>query len=101
MKRTDATSFSPSDNLCLRCRKPWPVMATAGQQRPGDAGHLIGERNGDHLERSPRQKLRQPGIFLRIMLGPSQHGMRSDHKDTPQVAVALLGNRPKLWFAPG
>src|SRR5262245_26922279 len=27
--------------------------------------------------------------------------MCPDHKNTPQIAVALLGNRPKLLFAPG
>jgi hypothetical protein len=30
------------------------VDATLGQQRSGDAGHLVGERYGDDLERAPR-----------------------------------------------
>ena len=40
-----------------------------------------------------RQELRQPRIFLRVLLGPPQHGMRPDHKNTPQVAVTLFRNR--------
>ena len=35
------------------------------------------------------------------MLGPPQHGMSPDHKNAPQVAVALLRNRTELLFAPG
>jgi hypothetical protein len=27
--------------------------------------------------------------------------MRPDHKDAPQVAIALLRDRPELLFAPG
>src|SRR5262245_22647955 len=77
------------------------IAATPGQQRPGDARHLVGKRDGHDFERSPRQKLRQPRIFLRVLPGPPQHGMCPDHKNTPQIAVALLGNRPKLLFAPG
>src|ERR1700738_851482 len=91
----------PSDSLFLRCRKPWPVMAAVGQQCPGDAGHLVRQRYGHHLERSPRQKLRQPRIFLRVWLAPPQHGNRPDHKNTPQVAVASLRDRSKLLFTPG
>src|SRR6516165_9661376 len=33
------------------------------------------------------------------MLGPPQHGMRSNDKNTPQVAVTLLRDRTKLVFA--
>src|SRR6516164_3152918 len=90
----------PLPSPFLRCgRKPWPVVAAAGQQCPGDARHLVRQRYGHHLERSPRQELRQPGIFLRVVLGPPQHGMRPDHKNTPQVAVTLLRDRSKLVFA--
>jgi hypothetical protein len=35
------------------------------------------------------------------LLGSPQHGMRPDHKNTPQVAVALLRDRAKLLLAPG
>jgi hypothetical protein len=53
------------------------------------------------LEGPPRKELREPEIFLRILLGAPQDGMRSDDKNAPQVAVALLGDRPKLLLAPG
>jgi hypothetical protein len=72
-----------------------------GQQRPSHARHLVGKGNGHDLERSPRQQLRQPGIVLRALLGAPQYGMRPDHEKAPQVAVALLRDRPKLLFAPG
>src|SRR5262249_9831895 len=35
------------------------------------------------------------------MFGPPQHSVCPDHKNTPQVAIALLGNRTELLFAPG
>src|SRR5262249_24926116 len=73
---------------------------SAGEQRPGNASHLVGKRYGHDLERSPCQELRQPGIFLRVMFGPPQHSVCPDHKNTPQVAIALLGNRTELLFAP-
>jgi hypothetical protein len=76
------------------------IGASPGQQRPGDACHLVGKRNGHDLERSPRQELRQPGIVLRALLGAPEYGMRTDHQQAPQIAVALLGDRPKLLFAP-
>src|SRR6516165_377900 len=92
----------PLPSPLLRCRKPRrPVAPSTGQQCPGDTGHLIGERYGHDLERSPCQELRQPGIFLRVMFGPPQHRMRSDHKNAPEVAIALLGDRSKLLFASG
>jgi hypothetical protein len=38
-----------------RCRKPRRLVdASPGQQRPGNARHLVGECNGHDLERSPR-----------------------------------------------
>ena len=77
------------------------VRSRDGRQRPGDTGHLVGERNGHDLEWAPRQQLRQPGIFLRVLLGASQDGMGSNDQDATQVAVALLGDRTKLLFAPG
>src|SRR5262249_39803693 len=71
--------------LPLRGRKPWRAVATsAGEQRPGNASHLVGKRYGHDLERSPCQELRQPGIFLRVMFGPPQHSVCPDHKNTPQ-----------------
>src|ERR1700694_4259648 len=36
-----------------------------------------------------------------ILQGAPQHGNRLDDKNAPQVAVALLGDRPELLLAPG
>ena len=72
-----------------------------GQQRPGHASHLVGKCHRHDLEGPPRQELRELEIFLRILLGAPQDGMRADDKNAPQVAVALLGDRPELLLAPG
>ena len=72
-----------------------------GQQRPSHASHLVGKCHRHDLEGPPRKELREPEIFLRILLGAPQDGMRADDKNAPQVAVALLGDRPKLLLAPG
>src|SRR5262245_19706304 len=50
-----------------------PIGATMGQQRPGHARHLVGERHRHDLEGSPRQELREPGILPGILLGAPQH----------------------------
>ena len=60
-----------------------------GQQRPGHASHLVGKCHRHDLEGPPRKELREPEIFLRILLGAPQDGMRADDKNAPQVAVAL------------
>jgi hypothetical protein len=43
-----------------------PICVAVGQQRPGYARHLVGERHRHDLERPPRQQLGEPGIFPRI-----------------------------------
>src|SRR6516164_5062106 len=101
MKRTDATSFSHRTASILRRRERRHSIGATPGERPGDARHLVGERNGHHLERSPCQELHQPRIFLRVLPGPPQHGMRPDHKNAPQVAIAPFGDWPKLPFTSG
>src|SRR6516164_11280205 len=46
----------PSPFLC--CRKPWPVVAAAGQQCPRNAGQLVGECDGHDPERRRARKSR-------------------------------------------
>ena len=72
-----------------------------GQQRPGHARHLVGERHRHDLEGSPRQELREPGILPGILLGAPQHSDRPDDENAPQVAISLLGDRSELLLAPG
>jgi hypothetical protein len=45
-----------------------PVGSTLGQQHPGDPRHLVGQRDRYDLERSPREKLSEPGILIRLVL---------------------------------
>src|SRR5712671_5788474 len=78
-----------------------PIGATMGQQRPGRARHLVGERHRYDLEGPPRQELREPEIFAGVLLGTPQHGDRPDDENAPQVAVALFGDRSELLLAPG
>src|SRR5258705_3379118 len=66
-----------------------PVGPTPGQQRPGDPRHLVGQRDRDDLERSPSEKLSEPGILLRLLARTPQDRMGSDNKNTPEVLVTL------------
>src|SRR5262245_32726529 len=96
MKRMDATSSSVG-KLPLRGRKPWRAVATsAGEQRPGNASHLVGKRYGHDLERSPCQELRQPGIFLRVMFGPPQHSVCPDPVKLEHVLGDIQTDRGNL-----
>src|SRR3954453_16871115 len=78
-----------------------PIGATMGQQRPGHARHLVGERHRHDLEGSPRQEVREPGILPGILLGAPQRSDRPDDENAPQVAISLLGDRSELLLAPG
>src|ERR1019366_8935606 len=77
------------------------VGPTLGQQRPGDPRHLVGKRDRNNLERSPGEKLREPGILLRLSARLLQHRASSDHQNASQVAIALFRDRAKLLFAAG
>ena len=71
-----------------------------GQQRPGHARHLVGERHRHDLEGSPRQELREPGILLRDpMARVPRHRIVSDDENASQRAIALLRDRPELLLA--
>ena len=78
-----------------------PVGPALGQQRPGDPRHLVGQRDRDDLERSPSEKLSEPGILLRLLARTPQDGMGSDNQNAPEVLVALFRDRPELLFAAG
>src|SRR5258706_10170718 len=73
---------------------PWP-------ERPGDPRHLVGQRDRDNLERSPSEKLSEPGILLRLLARTPQDRMGSDNKNAPEILVALFRDRPELLFAAG
>src|SRR3954466_7374636 len=48
---------------------------------------------------APRHELGEPGIFPRLLHGPSQDGVRADDENATQIAVASLGDRSKLMLA--
>ena len=71
-----------------------------GQQRPGHARHLVGERHRHDLEGSPRQELREPGILLRRRWRAYRNSRTgSDHQNASQIAIALFRDRPELLLA--
>src|SRR5262249_14517010 len=49
--------------------------ASVGQQRPGDASHLVGKRHRRDLEGPSRQPLRDPRILIGVPLGSLQHSV--------------------------
>src|SRR4051812_5585505 len=98
---THATSYTSSAErfLCSRISSSSTGFA-AHHERPGRAGHLVGERDRDDLERSPCQHLCDPGKLPWMKLGAAHHRDRADDKQSSQVAVALLGDRAELGLAP-
>src|SRR3954463_10276880 len=66
---------------------------------PSHARHLVGKCYRDYLEGAPRHELGEPGIFPRLLHGPSQDGVRADDENATQIAVASLGDRSKLMLA--
>src|SRR5262252_3428574 len=70
-----------------------------GQQRPGHARHLVGERHRHDFEGASRQEPCEPGIFLRVLHGALQDRMRANDENASQIAVTLLGDRAELLLA--
>src|ERR1051325_4913953 len=90
----------PSAIRCLRRKSSSSTGFAAHHERPGEAGHFVGERNRDNLERSSCQHLCDPGKLLWMKLGTAQDRHRAHHQDPPQVTVALFGYRPELGLSP-
>ena len=83
-----------------RCRKRRrPIAAAPGQQRPGNARHLIGNCHRHDPERSAFEKSCDRRILLRLVARPLQHRMGSDHQNASQILVASFRDRPELLFA--
>ena len=76
-----------------------PIGVALGQQRPGDARHLVGQRHRDHLERFAFEKLCEQRILLRLMARVSRHCAGSGHQNSSQIAIAPFRDRPELLFA--
>ncbi len=50
------------------------IVSSLGHDRPSDARHLVGNRNGDELGRLPGQQPHDPGMLLRMLPGLSNNG---------------------------
>jgi hypothetical protein len=87
--------------LGRRHQRTRPIGAALDQQCPGDAGHLVGKCHRHNLERFAGEKLREPGILLRLLSRELQHRMSSDHQNASQIAIALFRDRTELLFAAG
>src|ERR1044071_366047 len=72
-ERANATSYSSAEPfLCSRISSG-STGFTAHHERPGRAGHLVGERDRDDLEWSPCQHLCDPGKLPWMKLGAAHH----------------------------
>ena len=86
-----AAAFAPASDVSVsklpEIRSVGMALATGWRMASGAAGTF-------QTSRQSSLKYAQPPT-------PSQDGMRTDDKNAPQVAVALLGDRPKLLLTPG
>ena len=69
----------PRDRVSLRCRGRSSVGAAFNQQGPDDAGHLVGQSNGDQHFRLASQHLRKPrSLGCPASAGLLNHGTRAN-----------------------
>src|ERR1700686_1296417 len=74
--------------------KPWPMKQSL-------ASLPVGKCHRHNLERFAGEKLREPGILLRLLSRELQHRMGSDHQNASQISIALFRDRPELLLAAG
>ena len=76
------------------------VDTLVAEQRPGDAGGLIGHGDQHDVGRPARQELFGPaGFSARLGAAPTQHGSRAMHEQAPDVAVPALRYAPQPVLA--
>src|ERR1017187_9513088 len=77
------------------------VTLAPGHHGPGHAGDLVGERDGSHLGRAPREQCREPGPVLgAVDLGIADDGERTGHEQAAQIAVTLFADTAEPVLAP-
>ena len=82
-------------------RKPRrSIGPSLSQQRPSDPRHLVGKCDRNDLERSPGEKLREPGILLRLLARTSQDGTCSNDQDATQVTIPCFEIGPSFCLPP-
>src|SRR6201993_1212449 len=79
-----------------------PVVFTAGQHSPGDAGQFVGDRDHDFVARST---LSQPVHPLpessAVVLDAKEHGAGTVDQHATQIDIAALAHAEQLLLAPG
>ena len=86
--------LAPADPIWLSRHRL--VDTLVAEQRPGDAGGLIGHGDQDDVGRPPGQELVGPaGLRARLGAAPAQHGSRAMHEPAPDIAVPALRYAPQ------
>ena len=75
------------------------IISSLGHDRPSDARHLVGNRNGDELGRLLAQQLHDPGMLLRTLPGVSNNRCCTDDEQPPEIAISLLGDAAEPLLA--
>src|SRR3954463_9888345 len=80
------------------------VRAALDQQGPDDAGHLVGQGDGDQHPRLAREHPRQPRSRSRrraTLTGPAHHGAGAEDEQASDRPLAHLRDRPEPPLAAG
>src|SRR3954451_17616863 len=78
------------------------VRAALDQQGPDDAGHLVGQGDGDQHARLAREHPRQPRARrCPTLTGPADHGAGTEDQQPPDGSLAHLRDSPELLLAAG
>src|SRR6516164_3467735 len=86
----------------LRCCNLSSVAAAFGEQSPHDAGHLVGESDGDQHLRLASEHLRQPRSFGRpAPANLPNHGTRSNDQQLPDCSFAAFCDGAELLLSTG
>src|SRR2546430_1653031 len=82
---------------------PRLIRATARENRPSDAGELVGERDCQHVAVQPLRCLLDPRPQAphRRTWPPRQHDVCGLHEQCPQIFVAALGDLAQDRAIPG
>ena len=82
------------------CSKFWrSIVSSFGYDRPRDARHLVGHRNGDELGWFLGQQPHDPGMLLRMQPGLSNNGCCTDDEQPSEIAISLLGDAAEPLLA--
>src|SRR5882757_3971388 len=86
-----------SSGGCSKLRRS--IASSLGHDRPSDARHLVGNRNGDELRRLLGQQPHDPGMLLRMLPSVSNNGCCTDDEQPSEIAIPLLGDAAEPLLA--